>query len=383
MKLGPLEPYDKNNPEHNDPTKYVIEYEMTGRRPETIEISSSFEDDASRRDFTINAMGLDVDGNIIDYFDGTKDIKNKVVKTVGDPRVRFGEDYLRMMRAARFSSKLGFDIHPDTKEAAKEGAENIKDLSVERIKDEIFKAANQTGDKFAKYIVELDEMGILEIILPEVVKLKEFEHNPKWHPEGKTVWEHIIVALKKNKVINPIANLAILLHDIGKTKTFDMKDGNPTYYGHAEEGFEMVAEISDRLKLSNKEREAITFAVINHMRFHKLLDMKPSKIFELINNDNWDVLVAVSRADEYSTGRKGDFKDKIEYALKIKEKWGMKTLNNTIKIVDGNHVMKLTGLKTGPKVGQIIKKVTEWVLDHGVTDQKIIDEYIMRLANEI
>jgi len=187
MKLGLLEPYDPNNPDHKNPEKYVIVYGSTGRRPESIKITGSFEKDAERRDFTINAMGIDKDGNIIDYFDGTKDIKDKVLRTVGNPKERFGEDYLRMLRAARFSAKLGFDIDPDTKQAAKDLASNIKGLATERIKDEIFKAASGTGDKFARFISELDDMGILDIILPEIVKLKGMEHNPEHHPEGAYV----------------------------------------------------------------------------------------------------------------------------------------------------------------------------------------------------
>lgn len=187
MKLGKLEPYNPNNPEHKDPTKYVIEYESTGRRPESVTIVMSFKDDASRRDFRFNAMGLDKEGNIIDYFDGQGDIKNKLIRTVGNPRDRFQEDYLRMLRISRFASKLGFDIDPEAKQAVKDLSFNIKDLAPERIKDEIFKAATQTGDKFAKYLVELDDVGILDIILPEITKLKVMVHPIKYHTEGAYV----------------------------------------------------------------------------------------------------------------------------------------------------------------------------------------------------
>jgi len=160
---------------------------LDGRRPERVEIVLDLMTDVSRRDFTVNAMGIDKDGNIIDYFDGQRDIKNKILRTVGNPHERFGEDFLRMMRAARFSAKLDFFIHPETKAAAKDLAANILKLAPERIKDEIFKAASQTGDKFAKYLVELDDMGILELILPEITKLKEFKHSAENHPEGAYV----------------------------------------------------------------------------------------------------------------------------------------------------------------------------------------------------
>jgi len=354
-----------------------------GRRPEDVTITGSFEKDAERRDFTINAMGIDKDGNIIDYFDGTKDIKDKVLRTVGNPKKRFGEDYLRMLRAARFSAKLGFDIDPDTKQAAKDLAGNIKGLAVERIKDEIFKAASETGDKFARFISELDDMGILDIILPEVTKLKGFEHDPKHHPEGG-VWQHVLAALKANKVADPLVNLSILLHDVGKGVTFDLKpDGTPSFYGHAEEGVKLVNDIADRLRMSNKEKETLLYAVGNHMRFHLILGMKPSKIAKLVSDDNWDVLVAVARADEFSRGHKfmtdKDFEDIVNTAIEIKNKWGSKTVDKVMKVIDGNRVMQLTGLRPGKEVGRIIKLATEWVIDNNETDQDKIDKYILSI----
>lgn len=158
-----------------------------GRRPDKIEIVPDFKDDAARRDFTINAMGLDSEGNIIDYFDGMKDIKDKVLRTVGNPSERFGEDYLRMLRAIRFSSRLGFKLDDKTAKAIKDGSENINKIAGERIKKEFVKMAEQDGSKFADAIVELDNVGLLDKILPEIVKLKEFKHNVKFHPEGAYV----------------------------------------------------------------------------------------------------------------------------------------------------------------------------------------------------
>lgn len=160
---------------------------LDGRRPESIEIVMDFKTDASRRDFRFNALAIDKKGNIIDYFDGQGDIKNKIIRTVGNPKDRFQEDFLRMMRASRFAARFGFDIEPETKQAIKDLRFNIQKLAPERIKDEIFKAATQTGDKFAKYLVELDDVGILDIILPEITKLKTLVHPIKYHPEGAYV----------------------------------------------------------------------------------------------------------------------------------------------------------------------------------------------------
>jgi len=359
-----------------------------GRRPDSVTITGSFEDDAGRRDFTINAMGVNSRGEIIDFFDGKKDIKNKVLKTVGDPKERFGEDYLRMMRLARFSSKLGFDIEKETAKAAQKLSTKILELPPERIKDELMKAAKQSGDKFAEYIITLDKLKLLRLILPEVVNLKWFKENLHHHPEtrgkGGTVYAHVISALRASDTADPIKNLAILLHDVGKGVTFSQEEGLPRYLGHARMSIELVNAIADRLKMSNKEREALLFGVGNHMKFHKLLDMKPSKIAKYVSDKNWDVLVAVGYADEYARGymfkHAGEFEKIVDKAIKIKDKYGTKEVTKRIKLVDGNRVMQLTGLKPSKKVGEIIAKTEEWIMDNDITDPKAIDDYIRNLV---
>lgn len=361
---------------------------IDGRRPETVKITGSFEDDAGRRDFTVNAMGINAKGEIIDFFDGKKDIVNKVLRTVGDPLKRFGEDYLRMMRLARFSSKLGFEIDPETKKAAKKLSPNILSLAPERIKDELMKSAAQSGEKFAEYIQILGDLKILRLILPEVMNLKWFRENLQHHPEtrgeGGTVFSHVMAALKQSKTANPIKNLAILLHDVGKGVSLSHDQGLPRYLRHARKSVELVNDIADRLKMSNKEKDALIFAVGNHMKFHKILDMKPSKIAKLVNDDNWDVLVAVGQADEFARGEAfmhvGEFEKIIDKAVEIKNKYGTKEVTKRMKLVDGNHVMTITGLKPGPKVGEIIKNTTTWIMDNDVKDQDIIDDYIRKLT---
>ena len=357
-----------------------------GRRPESVRITGEFKDDAARRDFTFNAMGINAKGEILDYFDGKKDLQNKILRTVGDPRQRFGEDYLRMLRAPRFASRLGFEIEKGTEKAIKKLSTNIKDLAPERIYDELVKAAKQTGDKFADYILLLDRLKLLQFILPEVANLKWYRENLKHHPEtrgaGGTVYAHVLSALRKSNTADPIKNLAILLHDIGKGVTFSQKEGLPRYLGHASESVKLVNSIADRLKMSNKDKNSLIFAVGNHMKFHKFLDMRPSKIAKLVNDENWDVLLAVGRADEYARGEifkyKGYFEKIVDKAIKIKEKYGMIRVNQTLKIVDGNRVMQITGLKPGPKVGEVIRKVTELVLDKGIdpNDNEKIDDLI-------
>jgi len=363
---------------------------LDGRRPEKVNVVGSFEEDAARRDFTINAMAINAKGEIIDYFDGRKDLKNKVLRTVGDPEKRFGEDYLRMMRAPRIAIKTNTEIEKGTKKAIQKLSDNIQGLSAERIRDELMKAASQTGDKFAVYITILGELKLLKYILPEVMNLKWFKENLQHHPETRdkgtvsgTVWAHTMEALRKSNTADPIKNLSILLHDVGKGVTLSHKEGLPRYLGHAKMSVSLVTDIADRLKMSNKDKQALLFAVGSHMKFHNILKMKPSKIAKLVSDNNWEVLTAVAYADEYSRGETfmyaGEFEKIVDKAIKIKEKHGLKTVNKQLKLVDGKHVMELLGIKSGPKVGEIIRKTTEWMLDNYITDQEKVDEYMIGL----
>jgi tRNA nucleotidyltransferase/poly(A) polymerase len=358
---------------------------LDGRRPEKVEITGSLKADVKRRDFTINSMGIDADGKIYDYFDGRKDIQNKVIKAVGNPEDRFAEDYLRMLRAARFASRLGFELEKKTGKAIKKLSPNIKKLKPERVQEELLKAAKQSGDKFADYIIMLDKLKILKFILPEVMNLKWFEHNLEHHPEGN-VWDHTIAALRQSSTTDPIKNLAILLHDIGKGVTLSHEGGLPRYLNHAKIGMDLVNEIAKRLKMSNNDKKALLFAVGNHMRFLEILNMKPSKVAKLVSDENWDVLLVVANADWFSRGPGKTKKDKDEFekivdrAIEIKNKYGLGKVKQRLKIVDGNTVMKITGLSPGPKVGDIIKQVTAWVLDNDITDKDKIEAKIREIT---
>lgn len=158
------------------------------RHPSTVSRVTSFEQDAARRDFSVNALGIDKNGVIYDYVKGLEDIKNNILRAVGDAKQRFTEDALRILRLFRQSSTLGFKIDPETFEAAKELKDLIDKLSVERVTEELYKAA-KTGPTLAQYIEYLDSIGYLQKILPEVKQLQQFFHDPKHHPEGATVEE--------------------------------------------------------------------------------------------------------------------------------------------------------------------------------------------------
>lgn len=373
-----------------------------GRRPDSVEIVMDFKTDAGRRDFTINAMGVDKDGNILDYFDGQKAIKDKVIQTVGDPEQRFGEDYIRMLRAVRFGSRLGFQISDGTMKAIQKLASNIipkkkkegeskedylkrKGVSGERIYKELKKMAEQEGPKFAEAIKMLDASGMLQYILPEVVKMKEFKHAEEHHPEGD-VWEHTLAALAASPAKDPIINLAILLHDVGKIKSHSISDkGLPQYIDHAKKADHLIDDIADRFALDKDTIRKIQFAAINHMKMHDFLNMSNNKIAHLMDDDAFDILVKVGEADAKSRGKLFDAKnwqdivDKIDQlAEKYKDRKAIEAIK---KVVNGRWVMDLKNLPGGPEVGRVINQTVEWILDNNIdiNDTEKIKDYILKL----
>jgi tRNA nucleotidyltransferase/poly(A) polymerase len=349
-----------------------------GRRPDSVNIVLDFETDAGRRDLTINAMGIDKDGNIIDYFNGSNDIKNKVIRTVGNPQDRFEEDKLRMMRAIRFSSKLGFALDDDTLKAIKDKSSKITQVSYERIRDELLKTAGYGGKEFANMIELLDETGILKVILPEISSYKDFEHKPGTHPEGNLA-QHTLNALKKSKSKDPITNLSILLHDVGKTVSQTMTPDGPQYLQHAKKGVDLVNTIALRLNLRKKDKERIAFATLNHMKFHDILKMKNSKILKLMDSEHFQTLMDVAKADAESRDHlwnPGEWQDIMNKIDSVKQSIPSSEYTELKKLLNGKKIMDMLNIKSGPRVGEIIKQTLDWAIDNNVKDVDEIFDYI-------
>ncbi len=354
-----------------------------GRRPDSVEIVNGFKQDVVRRDFTINALGLDSNGVFIDHVGGIADIQSKLVRAVGDPYKRFQEDHLRMIRAARFAAAEDFSLEEETKKAIIILSELIHKVTPERIRMELVKAAGKPGPQFAQFVLILDDLTLLEKILPEVACLKNYKHNPEYHPEGPTVMDHTIKCLEISN--DPyLSKLAILFHDIGKSVTMKERDGQPTYHRHELKSAEMTKEICERLKFSLDNSNIIIDAIADHMKFHKILEMRPSKIVRLVNSDHFDTLIDVARADEFSRGEKfayfNQFPDKIKRVEEIKSRWEERLTQKSKKPISGNRIMEILGVKPGPIVGQIIQQVEDHIIDNDLdpTDDKLMYELILR-----
>ena len=361
------------------------------RRPDSVEMIQSFETDSKRRDITINSMGINSDGKLVDYQGGLDDIKKKVIRAVGVASNRFQEDALRILRAIRFAVRYGFEIESETKKAMIELKDLIEKLSAERISEELLKVASN-GKQLSSYVQHLDDVGILQLILPELKALQGKEQNPKHHPEG-SAYIHSLRAVENTRSNDPVVNIAILFHDLGKgVVQSEPKDGYPTYYGHHNDSGIIVDEIGKRLKWSSKMKTAVKFAAINHMKAHNFDTLSNKKVYGLVSDPNWYVLKEVIYADIMARGNVDPSEPlkNIEYAEALVDKMNSASsgdsLENAIKEkINGHLVMKLTGLGSGAQLGKIISTVRDWIFDVGIENasEQAIKDKVLEVHNQL
>ena len=267
-----------------------------GRHPDAVRFSTSAEEDVKRRDFTINGMMLDpVDDSVLDLVGGRKDLELGVVRAIGDPRKRFTEDKLRMLRGVRFASRFAFDLEPATERAVEQLAPFVNQVSRERVRDEL--TLMLTEGRAGRAFEMLDSTGLLAQVLPEVVKMKGVEQPPQYHPEGD-VWVHtrMLLAGLPAGCPAPLA-WAALLHDVGKPPTFRIAPDRIRFDGHAEAGVRIAEEICRRLRLPNHETEQILSLIANHMRFADVQKMKESTLKRFFRLNEFDQHLALHRLD--------------------------------------------------------------------------------------
>ena len=260
---------------------------IDGRHPETITFSTP-EQDAQRRDFTINGLFYDpLAEKLIDYVGGQRDLEARLLRAIGNAADRFREDRLRMLRAVRFAAVLGFDIDPATWRAVCANASQIHEVSAERIREELVKIF--VSPHRVRGFDLLDDSGLLHEILPEVEALKGCEQPPQFHPEGD-VFKHtrIMLGLLPSVVSVPLV-LSVLFHDIGKPATYAVDPtGRIRFSGHDKLGAEMTAQIMERLRFSRAEIDATVEAVANHMVFKDVKEMRVAKLKRFMARPTFD-----------------------------------------------------------------------------------------------
>lgn len=369
-------------------TTYRTEAKYTDKRhPDEIKFADKLEDDLSRRDFTSNAIALGKDEKVIDPFNGQEDIKNKLLKTVGNPNERFNEDALRMLRAVRLAIELDFEIKKNTAEAIKELGGLVQTISKERVRDELLKIINHTPQKWldkktkrrsneiteeelergpARAFEIMRELNLLKYALPELEEGYGVGQN-KHHVF--TVWEHNLRAftysVKEN--FNWHVRIAALFHDIAKPRTKRGDGPDSTFYGHDVVGAKLTTQIMIRLKFPRKDTEKVMLLVRYHLFQsdpEKITDYAVRKVVRNVGKDKiWD-LIDVRLCDRIGSGvpkaepyRLRKFLVMLEKALR--EPISLKQLK-----INGDRIMEMLEIKPGPKIGYIINALMGEILEN-------------------
>ena len=347
-------------------------YKISSRKPSKV-VYTDLKGDLIRRDFTINAMAIDIRpknfGDLIDPFGGRKDIDSKIIKTPLDPDETFSEDPLRMMRAAYFSSKLQFKIHSNCLESIKGKSIRIKIVSWERIRDEFIKILKTKKPSVGLTI--LQKTGLMKIVFPEIDRMSGMDQNPEWH--HKDIFTHTLqVVDNASKLTNKMEiRFAALVHDIAKpnTRRIDKQKGY-TFHGHDAVGEKMLNKVAKRMKLSNKLKRYLKKLTRLHLRPIALVKdiVTDSAVRRLMVSSGEDLqdLMTLCRAD-ITTKNPNKVKQYLKNFELVEQK-----IQNVVNIdlkrlfqspVRGNEIMKICGLKEGRKVGELKKAIEEAILD--------------------
>ncbi len=352
-------------------TPYRTESTYTDRRhPDEVKFSDRIEDDLKRRDFTVNAIAINLSNgaikDIIDLYEGISDIRSKIIRTVGNPVDRFNEDALRMMRAVRLAVELGFTCNPETFLAIQSHNLLIKDVSMERIRDEFVKIIMSDQPKAG--IEMLREANLLQHIIPELesgVGIKQ----PQAHVYD--VWEHLLRTLQHSadKGFDLEMRLSALFHDIGKPKTkgFSRDTNQPTFYGHEVVGSRETRKILEKMKFSRATIEKVTKLVRWHMFFADPEQISLAGVRRMVVNvgpENIWNLMDLRMCDRIGTGRPKEdpyrlrkYKSMIEEALRA-------PISVKMLKIDGKKIMEINNIEPGPKIGLILNALLEEVLEN-------------------
>ena len=368
-------------------TPYRLEsFYSDHRHPDEVRFSKSIEDDLKRRDFTINAIAVSLSNgaikDIVDLFGGLKDIKDKTVRAVGDADERFKEDALRMIRAVRLATELSFTINIDTNKAILSDSKLLKEISIERIRDEFVKILMSKSPKLG--IEMLDSLNLLVYISPELLAAKGVEQN---QAHAYDVWEHLLrtVQHSADKGWPLEIRLSALFHDISKpeTKRFSRETSKITFYGHEVVGSRVTKKILERLKFPTKTIEKVTSMVRWHMFFSDTETITLSAVRRMIANvgreNIWD-LMNIRICDRIGTGRPKENPYRLRKYQAMVEEAMVDPVSVGMLKIDGKGIMNVTHVTPGPKIGFILNALLEEVLENPKLNT---EEYLENRAMEL
>jgi tRNA nucleotidyltransferase (CCA-adding enzyme) len=364
-------------------TPYRLETKYSDHRhPDEVIFSQKLEDDLKRRDFTINALAYNINkGQIIDLYKGQEDIKDKIIRTVGNPNDRFTEDALRILRAIRFSAELGFTINTDVINSIVSHETLLKKVSKERIRDEFDKIIMSDNPMIGLVISQ--KISVLQHVSKNFEVMVGVSQNKEAHLYD--VWEHSLRALQHaaDKGFSKIVRLSALFHDIGKPKTKRVSGNKTTFFGHEVVGEKISRETLVDLKYNKETIEKVSKMVRWHMFFSDTEQITPSAVRRLISNVGQEMiweLINLRICDRIGTGRPKEepyrlrkFKAMIEEVMRDPVSVAMLKIN-------GNDLINKLGIKSGPKIGMILNSLLEEVLN----DPNINTyEYLSKKASEL
>ena len=331
------------------------------RRPQQVSFVRTLKEDLLRRDFTMNAMAVGLDGEIQDPFGGRQDLTDGIIRCVGDPDTRFTEDALRILRGLRFASRLGFSIAPETAAAMERNKNLLSYVSGERIYKEL------TGILIGTYAQSVLEQygGVLAAVLPEIQPSMGFLQRNPFH--NRDVWQHTLEALGKSGP-DPIVRWALLLHDLGKPDCFTLDDrGIGHFYGHPQRSMELAERILDRFHGDKKTRNTICLLVRDHDREAPATIKNARRWIARYGRDNVRLLLEVKRCDclaHVDTPKtRARYNNLMEMTRLIRECLETERCFSVRDLpVKGGDVMAL-GVPAGPQVGRILERLLDGVLD--------------------
>lgn len=380
------------NEETQDETLKIVEvtpYRIEGiysdkRRPDHVTFTENLEEDLKRRDFTINAIAYDISqGHIIDPYKGQNDIKDKTIKTVGEPRDRFSEDALRILRAVRFSAELGFTINKETADAIKKNAKDLSHIAKERIRDEFVKIIESPSPMVG--VILAQKLGILKYIVPELEQGIDMEQNGD---HIYSVWEHNLRALQHASDRGwPLhVKLAALLHDVSKpeTRRWSKEKKDWTFYGHDVVGGRVSREILQKLKFSREIIDTVSKLVRYHLFFSDVEKITLSAVRRIVKNVGpehvWD-LMKVRACDRIGMGRPKETPYRLrKYEAMIEEAMRAPTSVGMLKI-DGAKIMEVTHETPGPRLGFMLHALLEETLDNPTLNtEKYLEGRVLQLT---
>jgi poly(A) polymerase len=348
-----------------------------GRHPDQVVYSDSPREDVRRRDFTINGLLMDpATREVLDFVGGRADLHAGVVRAIGDPRLRFAEDKLRMLRAVRFAARFGFQIEPETTAAAQSLAAQITQVSPERIRNELTKLLTEGAARSGFEL--LDDTGLLAVVLPDIARMKGVEQPPQFHPEGD-VWIHTCMMLEKLLPhCSPTLAWGVLLHDVGKPATFAPAKGPGTrirFDGHVEVGTRMAEYICRTLRFSNEETEQIEALVANHMRFKDVPQMRVATLKRFVRLPRFAEHLELHRLDCLASHGSLDNYNFVQRFL-------LETPPEKVyppKLVTGDDLRGM-GLVPGPRFREILLAVEEAQLEGRLSDRESALEFAKTIS---